>query len=309
MKSSVTPEYNGVRLDKFVKKEVASLPLTALFRLLRKKRVRLNGRVITDPKTELAAGDELVIEELPRETRAHGGDLPVLFEDEHLLVVDKPRGLAVHSGAGKEGRTVIALLRARASGTEPHLAHRLDKYTSGVLVTAKDRETSGKLGAQFKKTGDRETKKTYITVVFGRAERADTIDKPLDGKKALTHYRCLRQIPWRDKGLSLLEVRIDTGRLHQIRRHLAAAGLPVAGDDDYGNWELNKQFQADYKIKEYLLHAWEVRLRHPVSEMMMTFRSPVPEEFKAVFGEITIETQRQRGLQRKKKGRRGEKAW
>jgi 23S rRNA pseudouridine955/2504/2580 synthase len=287
MEMKIPPELDGVALDKFVKKECRDIPFTALFRLLRKKRVRVNGRPVSDPKTVLAAGDELVIEELAPSTQPagpRGPALSILFEDEHLIVVDKPSGLAVHPGAGEGGRTVIAALRSRAAGYEPHLAHRLDKYTSGVLVTAKDRKTSGKLGALFKER-DPETRKTYLAVVCGRAPRQEIIDQPLDGRDAVTRFRLIRAIPWRNKGLSLVEARIDTGRMHQIRRHLAASGLPLAGDDEYGNWEINELFQADFKIKHFLLHSYETRLRHPVSEMLMSFTAPVPEAFRLIFGD------------------------
>jgi 23S rRNA pseudouridine955/2504/2580 synthase len=289
------PEHEGLRLDRFLRNELPGLPVSALHRLARKKKILVNGRPVDEVRRPLAAGDVVTVKDFTpgpppeRDGRPGRADIPVLFEDAVLLVVDKPRGLAVHSGKGDASRTAIDLLRQRAQGYEPYLVHRLDKYTSGVLAVAKNRETAGRLGDAFRREGGRDARKLYLTVVFGAADRTGRIDLPLDRKPALTRYRLLQELVWSGGTLSLLEAEIDTGRTHQIRRHLAAVNLPVAGDDDYGNWELNKRFRAEFRIKHYLLHARELRFKHPATGVPMQFRAPIPREFYALFKDLPDE--------------------
>jgi 23S rRNA pseudouridine955/2504/2580 synthase len=289
---TVTQENNGQRLDRFLRQELENFPAGAMFRLLRKGKIRVNGAPVKDPKHILKTDDHVEVDGFsedrqgPRSTAPAQVDIPVLFEDECLLVVDKPRGVSVHSGAGETQRTVIGILTAKAKDYTPFLVHRLDKYTSGVLVLAKDREIAGRLGELFRKAGEREVNKRYLAVVFGKAPKAGRIALPLDNQEAFTRYKMLQELPWQTACLSLLDVEISTGRKHQIRRHLAGVNLPVAGDDEYGNWELNKLFYGDYKIREYILHSQELSFRHPVSEEKMSFRAPIPREIYGLFKNV-----------------------
>jgi 23S rRNA pseudouridine955/2504/2580 synthase len=290
MELHVTNEHDGVRLDRYLKSALPELPVSAFHRLLRKKKIRVNGKPTNDARCILHTGDTVRVEEAAPGSRQAGpkrAGLTIVFEDEVLLVIDKPCGMAVHSGKGEGGRTVIDLLRAGASTYEPYLVHRLDKYTSGVLVVAKDRRTAGQLGDVFQSEGGRDVRKRYLTVVFGEPRRAGRIDLPLDRKTALTRYRLLQEIHWSSGILTLLEAEIDTGRTHQIRRHLAAINLPVAGDDEYGDWELNKTFRAEFGVKHFLLHALELRLRHPVTGVPMRFNAPIPREFYLLFKDLS----------------------
>lgn len=290
MELRVTSEHDGVRLDRLCREFLPALPVSAFHRLLRKRKIRVNGRPEKEAERILRTGDVVKVEEESRESRMAARparSLTVLFEDETFIVIDKPRGLASHSGKGDSGRTVIDDLRARAVGYEPFLVHRLDKYTSGAMLVAKDRETAGRLGDLLRGEGGdrgrRRVRKAYLAAAFGAPERTGRIDLSLDGKPALTRYRTLQEIPWSGGALCLLEVEIDTGRTHQIRRHLAAVHLPLAGDDGYGDWELNKRFRSEFGVKHSLLHSREIRIEHPVTGAPLTFTAPIPREFYLLF--------------------------
>ncbi len=290
MELRVTDEHDGIRLDRLCRELLPRLPVSAFYRLLRKRKIRVNGRPEKEADRTLRSGDVVRVEEDSRERSASsrpGRPPAVLFEDAAFIVIDKPRGLAVHPGKGDSGRTVIDDLRSAAVGYEPFLVHRLDKYTSGAMLVAKDRETAGRLGDLLRGEsgggGSRRLRKVYLAVAFGSPERAGRVDLSLDGKPALTRYRSLQEIPWGGAALSLLEVEIDTGRTHQIRRHLAAVHLPLAGDDEYGDWDLNKRFRAEFGIRHYLLHSREIRIDHPVTGVPLTFTAPIPREFFLLF--------------------------
>jgi 23S rRNA pseudouridine955/2504/2580 synthase len=304
----VSPDAAGQRLDKYVRKALKDVPLSHVYKLLRTKQVRVNS---ARGKAEqlLAAGDKVVIrgdaERLlaapePKGGRAGYGGIRVTFgvlhEDADLLVVDKPAGLAAHPGTGIEGATLVEMARAYlrvpagvpSHEFKPSPAHRLDRDTSGVILVAKNRKTMVRLTEIF--TSGEGVSKSYLALAKGKMSRdTGTIDLPLSeheqsGKsksirgvnfqEALTRWRVLASM----KEASLLQIAIETGRTHQIRRHLEAAGHPVAGDKRYGDFPFNHAARTRWGLKRMFLHAWKLTLPHPTTGARLSLVAPLPSE-------------------------------
>ncbi|TAG26989.1 MAG: RluA family pseudouridine synthase [Burkholderiales bacterium] len=306
----------GQRLDNFLLRVCKGVPKTHVYRIIRSGEVRVNkGRAQVD--TRLAAGDvvrippiRLTDDAAPVASQQQSGpahtpprEFPVLFEDDHLLAIDKPAGVAVHGGSGVSFGVIEQLRRARRAG-EPggakflELVHRLDRDTSGILLIAKRRSALVNLQAQFKA---RETGKTYLALVKGTwPAKLKVIDLPLhkylvnggeddgerrvkvvakddpDGMRSITLVKIakLYTLP-NGEPASLLEVTIKTGRTHQIRVHLAHHGHPIIGDEKYGDFELNKAL-AKAGMKRMYLHAWKLGFNHPATVQEITLLSPSP---------------------------------
>lgn len=245
----------------------------------------------------LRASDVIGVEPAPPEPlRAAPQDIPltVLYEDDDVVAVDKPAGMVVHAGAGVHSGTLVnALLHrfgslSRAGGElRPGIVHRLDRFTSGVLLVAKTDAAHQRLAAQF---AARKIEKTYLALVHG-AVKLDRgrIEKPITrdprqrtrmtarlarGRSAWTQYRVLRRF----KGFTFLEVRIGTGRTHQIRVHLASIGHPVAGDRLYG---APAKISGEPTLARFFLHAHRIRFEHPSTGQTVTVESPLPAELEA----------------------------
>ncbi|RPJ06624.1 MAG: RluA family pseudouridine synthase [Spirochaetaceae bacterium] len=290
-----TDEQAG-KLQKVFRKLLPELAANALFRLLRKGKIKLNGKTVKDHTALLSAGDIIEVreEDLARQQDGSGAlagepgkdPFPVLFEDECILAIDKPRGVAVHTGEGISRGTVIDMLKA-AKGREYHLGHRLDRFASGILVLARDKETAGLLGKVFRIADKKQLVKKYQAVIFGKPEKSGVIEEPLDGKQAVSSFRLVASRPWNSTTLSWIEVQIDHGRKHQIRRHMSLLGFPLAGDDEYGDWDRNGDFAHDFRIKGYLLHCGNLLFRHPVSEINIALESPLPPIFTELFRQKT----------------------
>jgi 23S rRNA pseudouridine1911/1915/1917 synthase len=283
----VPPESAGARLDRFLAElpEIGSRAVAE--RLVRDGGVLVDGRA--RPKShKLEGGEELEFEApLPRASTlvAQQMDLVVPYEDEHLLVVDKPAGLVVHPGAGHaEGTLVHGLLAYDVEGGEeaerPGIVHRLDRDTSGLLVVARSPEAHRRLQEMVR---NRELTREYLALVVGRPRsRRGTIEAPIgrdrhdalrhsldtdSPREAVTHF----EIEETYDGYTLLRVRLETGRTHQIRVHLAAIDLPVAGDPTYGKPEalgLRRQF----------LHAARLAFDHPFGGERVDVESPLPDD-------------------------------
>ena len=286
---TVDDNHDGQRLDNFLARLCRGVPRSHVYQLIRSGQVRVNGgRASADRK--LATGDRVRIppvrggqtSQAAAQTDpgrlstglANGSVLPVLFENEDLLVVDKPSGLAVHGGSGVSLGAIEALRRQRPDARFLELVHRLDRETSGVLLIAKRRPALLHLQQQFR---DRRTDKTYLAVVCGRWPlRTKVIDHPLrrlaapdgdrrvevdaSGRDARTTVRGLLRLSMGEDGeFTLVLAKIDTGRTHQIRVHLAAEGCPVLGDDKYGDFGLNRHM-AKKGFKRMFLHAWTLEV-------------------------------------------------
>jgi len=291
----------GQRVDNFLLRELKGVPKTHIYRLIRSGEVRVNkGRVGAD--TRLAAGDMLRIPPVRMSERvaekaqamqaqvaqaAPARDFAVLLEDEYLIAINKPAGVAVHGGSGVSFGVIEQLRMARPAAKFLELVHRLDRDTSGILLIAKKRSALKNLQDQFR---ERQTGKTYLALVRGQwPARLKVLDKPLhkyvlDGSQAQAGERRVKIVARDDPDgmpsvtlvklraasadYSLLEVTIKTGRTHQIRVHLASEGHPIVGDDKYGDFELNKTLaraSAASGLKRMFLHAWRLQFNHPAS--------------------------------------------
>jgi 23S rRNA pseudouridine955/2504/2580 synthase len=217
--------------------------------------------------------------------KARPAEFPIVHEDEAILVVDKPSGVAVHGGSGVSFGVIESLRASRPQAKLLELAHRLDRDTSGLLILAKKRTALVELHRMLR---DGEVEKTYMAIVKGAPaedsfEMREALHKHVtssgerrvsvheDGKAALTRVRVVKRGEY-----SLLEVRLMTGRTHQIRVHLAHAGYPIVGDDKYGDFALNKMLK-----KRLLLHAARLSFKHPVSGQRMKLESRLPVDFAA----------------------------
>ena len=328
----VDEDYAGQRLDNFLIRELKGVPKTHVYRIIRSGEVRINkGRVQAD--TRLEAGDIIRLppvrtseradqkaEAMAQEIARHGAsstvggyapaaEFPVLFEDEYLLAIDKPAGVAVHGGSGVSFGVIEQLRMARPDADFLELVHRLDRETSGILLIAKRRMALKLLQEQFR---ERETDKIYLALVSGDwPENKRVIDKALhkyhlDGKDGGAGERRVKIVPQdHPDGLrsitlvkvkasiaaspaapatpfTLLEVTIKTGRTHQIRVHLAGEGHAIAGDDKYGNFELNRALQraisSAVPLKRMFLHAWSLKFNHPKTRKTIHLQVPLPAE-------------------------------
>ncbi len=276
---TVTADEAGQRLDKLCKKLLPEVPSSGIFKLIRTKRIRHNGKR-AQIETLVAEGDELELRVAP----APEGEVPqkkpkaprlphvtILFEDEAIVVVDKPAGLAIHAGTGISEATLVDWAHAHGGFSpgedatwKPTPAHRLDRETSGVVIIAKKRRAMVRLTEIFT-AGDAD--KSYLVLVKGRMPRPrGTIDQPLaehqqtsrskamhgiNLQSAITHWKVLAV----GAGVSLLECTIETGRTHQIRRHLAQLGHPVIGDAKYGEFQQNRDARATWGLTRQFLHA------------------------------------------------------
>jgi 23S rRNA pseudouridine955/2504/2580 synthase len=295
---TVDEESAGQRLDNFLIRHLKGVPKTHVYRIIRSGEVRVNkGRASAD--TRIETGDvvrlppvrisDKVAEKAARP--APGREFPLLLEDDALMAIDKPAGVAVHGGSGVSFGVIEQLRQARPLAKLLELVHRLDRETSGILLVAKKRSALKHVQDQFR---ERETGKTYLALVQGQwPEKLKVIDSALhkfllpdgerrvrvtsnedpDGMRSIT----LVKVAERWDACSLLEVTIKTGRTHQIRVHLASQGHPIAGDDKYGDFEWNKALQKQ-GLKRMFLHAWRLQFTHPATGKRVELKSNLPPE-------------------------------
>lgn len=310
---TVPPDAAGVRLDQWLVSQLPDVSRVRVQQLIEQKKITVNGSV-PKPSMKLRGGERVVITgavELPP-LRAFAEDIPldVVYEDDSIAVINKPAGMSVHAGSGKgeagnRGTMVNALLH-RFNGLSqiggelrPGIVHRLDKETSGLVLVAKSDVAHRKLSEQFSR---REVKKTYIALVHGwmkttkgtvnaaisrdpvRRARMTTRrgSQSRPGREAITHWQVTKQIEGPYGKFSLLEVRIETGRTHQIRVHLASTGHPVAGDTLYGAPGKLQSYGGTALVPASLernfLHASAIQFEHPISNRPLAFQQPLPAE-------------------------------
>lgn len=293
----VDAEAAGQRVDNYLTRHLKGVPKSHIYRILRSGEVRINSRRVA-PDYRVQAGDRLRLPPVRTARPARStGPAPgprlladVLHEDDFLLVIDKPAGVAVHGGSGVSRGVIEQLRSERPEARFLELVHRLDRDTSGVLMLAKRRPALTELHRQLR---EGRVRKLYLVLVKGvwrdgkrsvtaplhkyvlsSGERRVSVDA--EGVAAHTVFRLQRA--W--KGYSLLEAELKTGRTHQIRVHLAHVGYPVAGDDKYGDFALNKQL-ARQGLKRMFLHAWKTVIAHPQSGAALALEAPLPPELKA----------------------------
>ena len=292
--AALLPQYSRARLQRWISAGAVQLAGRAVLprqRLAGGERVRVQAEFIADERV----GPEAFA-------------LRVIFEDEALLVIDKPAGLVVHPGAGNRAHTLQNALLAHdpALSLVPRagLVHRLDKDTSGLLVVARTPETHTALVMKLQR---REIQRAYLALVLGRPTAGATIDQPIgrhrsvrtrmdvrrDGREALTHYR----IEERFRAHTLLRVQLETGRTHQIRVHLAHVGLPIVGDGTYGGRRrqvagADDQMRAALQLfRRQALHAQRLAFDHPITGRHRTFEAPVPEDFRSLLAVLRADAE------------------
>jgi 23S rRNA pseudouridine1911/1915/1917 synthase len=310
---TVSRDDKGLRLDHWLVSQLPDVSRVRVQQLIEQKKIQVNGSL---PKAslKLRGGEQILITgtvELPP-LRAFAEDIPldVVYEDESIAVVNKPAGMNVHAGSGKDGAgnrgTMVNALLHRFNGLSqiggelrPGIVHRLDKETSGLVLVAKSDLAHRKLAEQFSR---REVKKTYVALVHGwmntpkgtinaaisrdlvrrtrMTTRRSAQSKP--GREAITHWQVTKQMEGAYGKFSLLEVKIETGRTHQIRVHLSSIGHPVAGDTLYGApGELpgyGGTGSEPASLERNFLHASGIQFQHPISNRPLAFQQPLPAE-------------------------------
>ena len=316
IKVQVEQEKN-IRLDKFLSSALEDITRSKVQDMIKSGLVKLHNQVITDVKYQIKPGDTFLVSPpepkpiylIPKEM-----NLNVVYEDEHLLVINKPAGLTTHPGAGNSTDTLVNGLIAHyhdnlssiGGAFRPGIVHRLDKNTSGVLLIAKNDPTHAKLS---KALAERNIKRVYQALVWGLpAKVADTIEtniarKKQDrkkmtvvdetiGKTAVTHYKVLKV--FLAGRLSLVECSLETGRTHQIRVHMLHIGHPIIGDQEYGVAQKKKRFAFSESISDALtnttrqmLHAKKISFIHPVSRKRLDFEIELPDDMKNLIALIS----------------------
>jgi 23S rRNA pseudouridine955/2504/2580 synthase len=299
---TIAPEHEGQRVDNYLLRLCKGVPKSHLYKAIRGGQVRVNkGRVGADYR--LAAGDVLRVPPLrlpdPGAPRpVPGAEFPVVFEDEALLVIDKPAGVAVHGGSGVSFGVIEQLRAARPGERFLELAHRLDRETSGLLMIAKKRAALLALHAMLREgKGD---KRYYALVEGDWVNDRQHIKLPLSKWTAASGERRVKVD--RERGLpshtvvtltkrygeySLVDAELRTGRTHQIRVHLAASGFPIVGDDKYGRDATRAAF-AKLGFNRMFLHAWRMTLPHPLSGETLTLNAPLPEACERLLARLEL---------------------
>jgi len=301
----VGEESEAQRIDNFLLRRLKGVPKSHVYRVLRSGEVRVNsGRVKPDYRVHI--GDRVRVPPVrisassSKTPPARPHELPIVHEDASLLVVDKPSGVAVHGGSGVSHGVIESLRAARPEAKMLELAHRLDRDTSGLLLIAKKRSALVELHRMLR---DGEIEKSYVAVVKGVPARkqfdiTDSLHKYVNAKgerrvavkeeglSAMTKIKLLEK----SKDFSLLQLRLMTGRTHQIRVHLAHVGHPVLGDDKYGDFELNRAL-ARQGVKRLFLHARRLGFDHPLDGKRVVLESPLPEDMlrfcQSIFGSVS----------------------
>lgn len=297
IKIKVVELENKNRIDTYLA-EHTELSRVAIQRLIEQGKITVNNR---NPKVsyKVKVGDEIKIEEeKPKEISIEAQDIPVeiLYEDSDIIVVNKPKGMVVHPANGNPDGTLVnaimAICKDSLSGIggeiRPGIVHRLDKDTSGALIIAKNDKAHIQMSEQIK---NHEVEKTYIALVRGFVkENEATINMPIgrstkdrkkmavtkNGKQAITHFKVLERF----KNYTLLEVKIETGRTHQIRVHLTEIGYPIVGDTVYSNGK------NEWGIQGQCLHAKSLKFKHPITGKEMFIEAPMPEYFEKIISEL-----------------------
>lgn len=298
MEELIVDQENKERIDKYIAKCLPDLSRVMVQKLIEEKQILVNEKSVKTSYT-VQKGDKITIT-IPeaKETTLKPQDIPldIVYEDDDILVVNKAKGMVVHPAAGNPEGTLVNAVMAHCKGNlsgiggelRPGIVHRLDKDTSGLLIVAKNDKAHIQMSKQIQ---DREVKKIYIALVRGIiSENEATINMPIGrsmqdrkkmavtkkGKEAITHFQVLERF---DK-YTLLKVKIDTGRTHQIRVHMAEIGHPVVGDMLYSNGK------NEFGIEGQMLHATSLDFKHPITQKPLHLEAPLPEYFEEVLKQL-----------------------
>ena len=306
----LAPAHAGWRLDRALADAIPTLSRERLKALIRSDAVEAEGKPLRDPALKVR-GEEAIRVAVPEPAPAHNEaqDIPltIVFEDEHLLVVDKPAGLVVHPAAGNLDGTLVNALLHHCGGSlsgiggvaRPGIVHRIDKDTSGLLVVAKTNVAHEGLARQF---AAHSIDRRYLAIVNGIPKAKEgTIDAPLArsaanrkkiaivegrrGKRAVTHWKRLNVL----KDAALVECRLETGRTHQVRVHMASIGHPLVGDPVYGRaGKTHGKILKELQFHRQALHAAELGFIHPATKHRLSFSSPMPPDMQELFNALGI---------------------
>jgi 23S rRNA pseudouridine1911/1915/1917 synthase len=302
---------SGKRLDVFLSKEIKSLTRSYIKKLIEKKNITLNEFINTSPSTKIKTNDKIVVNIIEKENFRivpKKIKLDIVYEDKDLLIINKPKGMVVHPGAGNYKNTLVNALIHKYKNTlsdingisRPGIVHRIDKETSGLLVVAKNNLSHSNLGQQF---SDHSIKRRYqclawgiIRPLNGRIETLISRNKKnrqlmtvsdVNGKKAITNYKTIKVFNIKDiPKISLIECELETGRTHQIRVHLKYKGTSLLGDKQYGKKnikfkKINKDFFNNLSaLNGQALHAQTLEFIHPTKKKWVIFKSKLPIDFK-----------------------------
>ena len=288
----------GSRLDAFIGYNTDELSRSYAVKLIERGRVSVNGNTITSKKHAVSEGDTVTIampEPEPLEITAEDIPLDIVYEDEDVAVINKPRGMVVHPGPGNHSGTLVNAIMYHMGDSlssingviRPGIVHRIDKDTSGLLMIAKNDKAHESLAAQLK---EHSVNREYTALVCGNVREDDlTINAPIGrdernrmrravngsgAKNAVTHIKVLERFG----RYTLVKAKLETGRTHQIRVHMASLGCPVVGDAVYGRPPLDRRLEP--APARQMLHAWRLKLWHPVENRQMEFEAPVPPDMK-----------------------------
>ena len=300
MKEFIVKEEINNRIDSYIASQASNLSRSTIQRLIGQEAILVNGKK-TKSSYKVQIGDRITVDEPePKDTSLKAQDIPieVIYEDEDIIVVNKPKGMVVHPANGNPDGTLVnalmSICKDSLSGIggeiRPGIVHRIDNDTSGILVVAQNDKSHINLSEQIK---NHEVEKTYIALVKGIVkENEATINMPIarstkdrkkmavsrEGKKAITHFKVLKR--YFTSNCTLLEVKIETGRTHQIRVHLAQIKYPIVGDEVYSNGK------NPWNIHGQCLHAKSLKFTHPTSGKEMCLEAELPEYFKKLLEEL-----------------------
>ena len=312
---TITAAETGERVDRVLAARLATLSRSRLKALILAGQVKIAARTIRDPATAVKSGDVVTVTLPPPEPAAPKGEtipLKIVYEDDSIIVIDKPKGLVVHPAAGHASGTLVNALIAHCGASlsgiggvkRPGIVHRLDKDTTGLMVVAKTDKAHRALSRQFAEKAEGPLKRGYLAFVWGVPARPKgTFDAPLgrhphardrqavrhDGRAAVTHWQVLEQFPGSDgkPAVALLACTLETGRTHQIRVHLAHAGHPILGDATYGTGFKTKSSRLAPDARSALaalgrqaLHAYLLTIEHPETGDLLEFQSELPGDLR-----------------------------
>jgi 23S rRNA pseudouridine1911/1915/1917 synthase len=313
IKFSVDMKNSGKRLDVFLAEKIKDYTRSYLKKLIEDKQVKLNDAILSSPSTKIKCNDKITINITEKNIQnlvPKKIELDIIYEDKHILVLNKPKGMVVHPGAGNYEKTLVNALLYKykknlsdINGTlRPGIVHRIDKETSGLLVVAKNNMAHANLGEQFSK---HTIKRKYLCLCWGvvrplngkintlisrdKKNRQLMTVSDVSGKKAITNYKTLKVFNITDiPKISLIECELETGRTHQIRVHLKYKGTSLLADKQYGKKNVkfkkinNEFFMKLNKLSGQALHAKTLEFSHPSTKKWMSFSSDLPNSFKKI---------------------------
>lgn len=294
----IIADVNNERLDSYISKSNLDLSRSMVQKLIKENRVFVNGKNEKE-SYKIKVNDNIIIQiEEPKSSKLEAQDIPldIIYEDNDIIVINKPKGMVVHPGNGNPDNTLVNAVLAHCKGSlsgiggeiRPGIVHRIDKDTSGLIIVAKNDKSHINLSEQIK---NHEVTKIYTALVKGNiSEDEATIDMPIgrdkkdrkkmsvtrDGKEAVSHIKVVK----RYGNYTLIRVKIDTGRTHQIRVHMAKIGHPVVGDEVYSSGK------NEFGVKGQMLHSTILKFKHPISGKEIMLEAPLPQYFEDVLSKL-----------------------